>query len=150
MFSLKMKFDSVLVQITLILILSAFVNGQNQSETFGSLNKYSKLIYNESFTYSAVEDNIVSISERFNTTERIHGIKLIDESGTGLLSKILDGGRFNKYVVLEINSTQNDHDLKFRIEMYNADTEMLENEALRKSCCSIFAVIIVVGISRIL
>ncbi|CAG9797135.1 unnamed protein product [Chironomus riparius] len=150
MFSLKMKFDSVLVQITLILILSAFAYGQNQSETFGSLNKYSKLIYNESFTYSAIEDNIVSISERFNATERIHGIKLIDESGTGLSSKILDGGRFNKYVVLEINSTQNDHDLKFRIEMYNADTEMLENEALRKRCWSIFAVIIVVGINRIL
>jgi hypothetical protein len=105
--------------------------------------------YSESFTYPAVENNIVSISERFNTTERILGIKLIDESGTGLQSAILDGGKFNKYVVFQINSTERDQDLKFKIQMFNADKDMIENGALRNGSWSVFVVLILVAINYV-
>jgi len=103
----------------------------------------------ESFTHPAIEDSIVSINERFNTTERILGIKLIDESGAGLKSEILEGGQLNKYVVFQINSTEEGQDLKFRIQMFNADKMLIENGALRNGCWSIFVVIFFVGINYI-
>ena len=103
----------------------------------------------ESFTHPAIEDSIVSISERFNTTERILGIKLIDESGAGLKSAILEGGQLNKYVIFQINSTEKDQDLKFRVQMFNADKTLIENGALRHRCWSIFVALFLVGINYI-